>query len=643
MPTLHLPAQLDMTVTGPVEQEYSRRRTGRGTFFVLGIAAALLYLHVAAEPRITLSARSLRFAPTTKGTASDSMSFLVTNSGVEALHVGSLELQDEAAGDFAVTTDCNGATLAPQRSCLVSVAMTPSETGERLAEVVIPNDSDEKSPAVRLAGEGRAPALPDITPTPAVLHFEQPVNVSSTMPVVLSNTGTVTVNIGEVTLKAPAQFSRGSGCEQKTLPVKGTCSFDVTYLPTQDGQSTGEVGIDYASGRTLTVPIAATALVPVSTTPAPAPTPSQPEGEGHSSVEPRVLEYRLEPGKPSAPKTVFIKNVGDGPVHVTGATITKAANDFSVRNSCESDIAPSKSCTLEVDFTGDARSRSEGTLVVSASDGTFPVTLIAEPVQIAAAIAEVTPIRLALSPAGREAGSGLVALFLGQRDVVSVHNAGNAPLEFARFSFEPEGEFSVSATGLKSPCGKGAVSPSATCQLRVVYQPKDGSGRATFLIFDNAGNSPQRVMLYGQVPRPARGQLQVDAYDRDFGSATVGMYSVAGVRMARTPVSHRILLRNVGTGDLNISSLQQPSDKSYTAQSDCPHPLAPSHTCVLVVTFRPISVGPHPTSLVIDNDGSSGAVTLSFEGQGINPYSKTIPSSRIRLSSTPVASTPVPK
>jgi hypothetical protein len=634
MPALHLPARLKITVVGkvPVERKSSGRRIGRGTVFVLGIAAALLYLHLAAEPRITLSARSLQFAPTTKGTTSDSVSFLVTNSGSEFLHVGALELRDEASADFAITSDCSGSTLAPQHSCTVSVAMTPSVAGERRAELVVPNDSDERTPFVTLAGDGRVPAVPDITPTPPSLRFDQPVNISSTMSILISNTGAVPVDIAAVTLSAPDQFNRSSGCEHTTLAVNGTCSFEVTYVPTQEGQSTGEVRIDYASGRALTIPITATTEVPPSTTP-----PTQPEMQGRSNVDPKSLVYRQELGKASGTQVVTVKNIGEGPIRVVEATITKGANDFAVRNLCQSEIAPGKSCTLEVNFVGNAASRSEGTLVISTTDETFPVTLIAEVVTVGTAIADVNPKRLVLVLAPAAASSSLAALFLGQRDVVSVRNTGNAPLEFTKFGFEPEGEFSMSTAGLKAPCGKRPIASGAMCEIRIIFHPHDGGGRGTFLIFDNAENNPQRVALYGQTPKPARGQLQVDSYNHDFGSVPVGTYSVGGVRIATATPSQRIVMRNVGSGNLTISAVHQPSDRSYAVRPDCPRPLAPSATCVLLVIFRPTTVGSHPASVEIDDDGSSGNATLSFQGEGVNPYS------RLRVSRVPPASTPVPR
>jgi hypothetical protein len=635
MPTLQLPSRLTIRVVGrkPAKKERAGQRFGRGTFLVLGAVAALLYLHVAGEPRIGLSARSLQFPPTAKGSTSEGASVLVTNSGFDPLHIGGLQLRDEAAADFAFTSDCGGSALAPQHSCLVTITMTPSAPGERRAELVIPNDSDESAPSVTLTGEGRVPPVPDITPAPLSLHFEQPVNVESTVPVVLSNTGAVPVDIGAVTLKAPAEFSRNTACEHATLAVSGTCSVEVTFTPTRAGQSAGELTIDYAPGQEVTIPITAIA------TPESAPPTTQTEAQGRSDVEPKALTFRLEPGRSSGAQPVTVANIGGGAIRLMDVAITKGANNFAVHNPCTSEIYPGKPCTLHVDFTGKTAGRYEGILLISASDSTFPVSLTAEVTSPGIPVADVNPKRMVVSPAGTTASNSLAALFVTPRDVVYVRNAGNAPLEFTKIAFEPAGEFSVSREGLKAPCGKGQLAPGQTCEMRIVFHPNDGGGRASLLIFDNAESSPQRVALYGQERVAIRGQLQVESYNPDFGRVPVGTYSVRGVRMAAATPSQRIVLRNAGSGNLGITQIKPPSDTSYAVKADCPRTLAPSATCVILVTFQPTTVGLHPANVVIENDGSTGDATLSFQGEGINPYSK------IRVSKIPqaVEATPVPR
>ncbi len=171
---------------------------------------------------------------------------------------------------------------------------------------------------------------------------------------------------------------------------------------------------------------------------------------------------------------------------------------------------------------------------------------------------------MVIPPAGTAASNSLAALFVARRDVVYVRNAGNAPLEFTKFAFEPDGEFSTSQDGLKAPCGKGQLAPGQTCEMRIVFHPKEGSRRANFLIFDNAENSPQRVALYGQTRVAVRGQLQVESYNPDFGRVPVGTYSVSGVRMATATPSQRIVLRNAGSGNLYVTQIKPPSDTSYT-------------------------------------------------------------------------------
>lgn len=80
--------------------------------------------------------------------------FAITNSGVLPLTIANIQIQGDAAADFAITTN-PAATINTNGSSNLVVTFTPSAIGERLATVVITsNDPDEGTYTFAIRGYG---------------------------------------------------------------------------------------------------------------------------------------------------------------------------------------------------------------------------------------------------------------------------------------------------------------------------------------------------------------------------------------------------------------------------------------------------------------------------------------------------------
>jgi hypothetical protein len=546
--------------------------------------------------------------------------FRIRNVGSEPLHFGAWQLHDEAAADFGYSETC-GAQLEPNGICLVTVTLTPSSTGERRAVLVIPNDSDERTSEVLLAGQGRLAPSEDLTPVPATLVFDEPLNTRASLPLDLRNTGAVPVAVNSVGGTVPG-VTVGKTCDGTRIDINRACVVEISFAAQQPGRINGQLRIGYGSGKSLIVPVTAVAQPTPSPTPAP-PTPSPtaapptppptpvptpaPVAHGELDVDPKAVFLRQQPGRPEEPATVQVINNGNGFVRQFTSAITKGGDSFSLGSKCGPQIPPGASCALYVRSVS-IPGTYEGTLVLSSSEQTIAIPLAAEISPAGKPAVEISPKQVFAKTPG--APFNFMALFPGVNGTVTLKNKGTANLEFTRFDESPEATFTISQKGLKHPCDK-ELAPGDSCQIHVNLNAGAASTKGTLYIFDNASDSPQTVTLVGEAPEPPAGRLTITPNTLDFGKVAV---IVSGI--AQTG-SHDVTLRNTGSGDLQIRSIIPPSDQSYTLRSHCGVTLAPSASCMVQVYFQPRTTGAHWATISIKVSGAKEGGSVSLRGEGI--------------------------
>jgi hypothetical protein len=78
-----------------------------------------------------------------------------TNSGDKPLYINSAVLEGDNKDDFSMTNDtCTGATIAPGKSCVIDVTITPSVTGYRKAIITLTSNAVESPQKIELTGNG---------------------------------------------------------------------------------------------------------------------------------------------------------------------------------------------------------------------------------------------------------------------------------------------------------------------------------------------------------------------------------------------------------------------------------------------------------------------------------------------------------
>ncbi|MCL2661119.1 MAG: choice-of-anchor D domain-containing protein, partial [Acidobacteriaceae bacterium] len=104
-----------------------------------------------APPGVSLApSQGLTFAATGVGVASATETVTLTNNGGLPLAISSLS----TTGDFAVTANGCGATLAPESACTVQVGFTPTAAGERTGTLTVIDSAPGSPHTLALSGAG---------------------------------------------------------------------------------------------------------------------------------------------------------------------------------------------------------------------------------------------------------------------------------------------------------------------------------------------------------------------------------------------------------------------------------------------------------------------------------------------------------
>jgi hypothetical protein len=113
----------------------------------------------ASVPVAALSPTSLTFATQSDGTTSSAQVVTLSNTGKAALSIASIGISGANASDFAATSKC-GSSLAAGASCSISLTFTPHAFGNRIAKLVVTDNSSNTTGSTQadlLSGTGDIP------------------------------------------------------------------------------------------------------------------------------------------------------------------------------------------------------------------------------------------------------------------------------------------------------------------------------------------------------------------------------------------------------------------------------------------------------------------------------------------------------
>ncbi len=307
-------------------------------------------LNITPSAAVSLSPPNLNFGDQTVGITSSPLVSTLTNIGELALTITSIQVTGTNSSDFAEKNNCPS-SLAPTKSCQISVTFTPSGTGAENAAVTITDNAPNSPQSLPLTGVG---VLPAVTFSPASLTFQIQVVFTSSpaQKVMLTNTGAGVLTINQITMTGP--FSQTNNCPSSLNP-NGYCTISVKFHPKNKGVQNGSVNVaDNAPGSPQQVPLTGTGTF--------------------VQLLPANVRFGTQPvGTRSVPKTITLTNKGNSTVTFTGISITGTdAGDFAETNTCGKHLASGVHCFIKVTFKPVMKGKRTADVSVSDDGGGSP-------------------------------------------------------------------------------------------------------------------------------------------------------------------------------------------------------------------------------------------------------------------------------
>lgn len=548
----------------------------------MSFAAGLRSLPTLVVGSGSLSDASLTFDSQTVGLSSAAKTITLSNSQAVILTITRIAV----TGDFVQTNNC-GPTLTKGASCSISIAFTPTATGNRTGILTVTDSAGNSPQIASLGGSGLAP-VSQISLGSATVNFASQLvgTASAASAVTLTNSGTGPLTLASVA--ATGDFAQTNTCGT-SVAVGASCAIAVTFNPSAPGNRAGSLRI---SGNAPAGP----AMVSLS-------------GQGTAPtlvLAPGSLTFPSQTaGTTGNASAVTLTNSGTAALTISSITAT---GDFSQSNNCAATVDVGASCIVAVSFTPTAAGSRSGALTVTANAARSPQSIPLGGTGLA-------PMpNVSLSQTSVSFGPQLVRS-ASPAITVTLTNNGTGPLNIS--SIVSPDDFVQSNT-----CGS-SVAVGASCTIAVSFSPSTTGKRGGQLkIVDSAANSPQAISLDGQATAPS---LSLGTASLIFGGQTVGVPSN----------SQSVMLTNSGTAPLTISNIVATGDFSQT--NACGFQLAAGASCAVFVSFLPTAVGNRTGQLQVAGNVPNSPLSVSLSGTGLVPLTQvSLSSASMNFSVQPV-------
>jgi hypothetical protein len=190
---------------------------------------------------VSLMPSQMTFALQLVGTTSSAQTATLTNTGSQTVNISNIQ----ATAPFGETNNCPGA-LPPGNKCQIQVTFTPTQKGDANGTLQVRDDAKGSPQEVALSGTATEVKLS----ATSVNFGDQKVGTkSSTVPIKLTNVGTVALAISQIALTGndPGDFSETNNCGT-SVPPGGSCTIKVKFQPQKQGQRSADLSISDDGG-----------------------------------------------------------------------------------------------------------------------------------------------------------------------------------------------------------------------------------------------------------------------------------------------------------------------------------------------------------------------------------------------------------
>ena len=194
-------------------------------------------------PAVSLSASALNFKKVGIGQTSAPQTVTLTNVGSATLNISSIT----TSGDFHISNNTCGATVAAGANCAVSVTFTPTKKGARSGTLSFTDNAPNSPQTVALKGTGQS-----VVVSPTSLNFGTVAvgNTSSQQNVTVTNLNSITVTFTGFVFAgvAAGDYLISSNTCGATIAGGASCSVGVQFKPTTTGKRNAKLNVKNNGG-----------------------------------------------------------------------------------------------------------------------------------------------------------------------------------------------------------------------------------------------------------------------------------------------------------------------------------------------------------------------------------------------------------
>jgi hypothetical protein len=467
------PFTLNAASTAPLNAVFAPTAAGSASGSVtittdrLHSPVTITFAGTGAQPGLSVAPASFAYGSVTDG-QTKSQTFTLTNTGSTSLTISQLAISGAGYSLSGLTTP---STIAAGGSATFNAVFAPTTAGSLPGTVTISSNAPASPSTVALTGTGVAGAVV-LSANPTSLAFGN-VNAGATSSksVTLTNGGTGSVTISQVTVSAKDVSSSGVATPVTLAPGQSQ-TMTVAFAPTAAETVTGNIIVTNSQGTSRVVAVSGTGLqAAIGLTPSSANFGSVPVGSTNS-------------------QTIQIGNTGNGVLTITQASVT--GSGFSTTGlTLPLSINPGLSSTFNAQYQPSAGGAASGSISLVSNAGTSPSVVTLTATGVAA-----TQI---LSLSTNAVSFGSVDTGTNPTQTVSITNTGNTNVQISQFTVGGAG---YSLSGATTPV---TLTPSQGMTFNIIFSPTiAGSASGSVTITSNATGSPATISLSGNgvVPVP---------------------------------------------------------------------------------------------------------------------------------------------
>ncbi|WP_263355842.1 choice-of-anchor D domain-containing protein [Acidicapsa ligni] len=574
---------------------------------------------------IQLMPTQMTFGSEVLGDTSAAQTATVTNVGEADLAGVKVSVTGTVTGEFGLSGNMCGDTLAAGASCTTGVTFTPSTSGNQAGVLTVNTTSAGVMPGtVGIMGTGIPAGELEINP--AVVSFGEIVEgqTSSAQMVTVTNVGLIALEGLQYVIAGNYNLTQNS-CGVELLSG-ASCSMEVSFAPLQDGTLIGSVTISSTNAGFVPVVVGLTGTGLSSAKLAAAPTQLL-FGSVAVGMSSAALQLTVTNGGAEALTGLHFGVAGGftgaGTGAGSGAGTGAGTEPFALGpGNCGESLDAGASCSVPVTFVPTAGGDASGMVTISTTSlgvaaATVPVTGTG-----------VVPPAVAVSPQTVNFVATTVGLTTLSQ-TVTISNTGGQ--ELTGLTLGISGTAAADFHMGTATC-TGTLEVGAACSVRVYFSPTGAGGRQASLTVSSTTASAVAT-LAGTGLTPA--VLTVTPVQLTFATTLLGQVSA----------TQTVTVTNSGQTTVpDLSLYATPGFEVDAARTTCTTTLLAGANCAVGVAFAPVAGGAITGALTVSSavsaESGTAPATVALNGTAaLPPGIQTMPEALVLFGATGAGAT----